>query len=259
MERKTTEQCRVDDINNVFYDDLEEKWYEADDHPIALLRAENAARTPWVIEQIQSHFSNPCTALDIGCGGGFLTNALARVGHRVTGVDLSAQSLAVAQRKDETHSVKYLEADAYKLPFPDQQFDVVSAMDFLEHVEKPDAIITEASRVLKPGGLFFYHTFNRTFLSWLVVLKGVEWFVRNTPRHMHVFRLFLKPSEVEHYCSLADLQVVSCQGLIPDIQRKAFWQMLFTGRVSSCFSFRQTQSLSCGYMGYAKKRVQTTG
>ena len=243
-----------EEINNAFYDDLKDKWYAADDHPIALLRAENASRTPWVIDQIKNHFSfSSCKVLDIGCGAGFLANALAEQGHCVTGIDSSFESLEVAKRKDGTKSATYLEGDAYRLPFSQGEFDVVCAMDFLEHVEKPQSVIEQASRVLKPGGLFFFHTFNRNPLSWLVVLKGVEWFVKNTPKNMHVYRLFLKPAELKTLCAQSSLEVVTFQGLVPDIQKKAFWQMLVTRRVSNAFSFRLTSSLSCGYMGIARK------
>ena len=73
-------------VNNAFYDDLGRKWYEAYDHPIALLRAENNARAPWVAKKIADHFDkNRCSVLDIGCGGGFLSNTLAQHGHQVTG------------------------------------------------------------------------------------------------------------------------------------------------------------------------------
>lgn len=242
-------------IDNTFYDTLEAKWYEADDHPIALLRAENNARTPWICEKIRNQLSQTCHILDIGCGGGFLTNALAKEGHVVTGIDLSPKSLEVARKRDDTESVHYLEADAYHLPFPDNAFDVVSAMDFLEHVDKPGQVVQEASRVLKKGGLFFFHTFNRNWVSWLVVIKGVEWFVKNTPCHMHVYSLLVKPSELEKYCTYAKMQTIEMKGLMPDFRQKAFWKMLATKKVPANFSFRQTSLLTCGYMGFARKQA----
>jgi len=157
-------------INNSFYDTLGEDWNEAYAHPVALLRAENRLRNPWIASQLLP----ASKVLDMGCGAGFLTNYLARLGHEVSGVDLSEQSLKVAQEKDFTRLVKYQVGDVAKLAFPDESFDVVTAMDLLEHVESPFKVISEASRLLKPGGLFFFHTFNRNFWSWLIVIKGVE-------------------------------------------------------------------------------------
>lgn len=236
-------------INNAFYDDLGEAWYQASDHPIALLRAENAVRIPWIAKQL----SPMSSILDIGCGAGLLTNALAKLNHSVTGIDLSESSLNIAAAHDETRSVRYKQANAYSLPFSDQEFDVVSAMDILEHVEEPNLLISEAARVLKPKGLFFFHTFNRTFLSYLMVIKGVEWCVRNTPERMHLYSLFLKPREIEETCELHKLRVQSIVGMRPRLS-KAFWKMCFTRRVPEQFSFQFCRSLHTGYCGFARKR-----
>ena len=75
----------------------------------------------------------------------------------------------------------------------------------------------EMARVLRPGGLLFFHTFNRSWLAWLVVIKGVEWFVRNTPKDMHVLHLFLKPSEVEAMCREHEVELrLDVPGFAPD-------------------------------------------
>ncbi|QDE65942.1 hypothetical protein BHS09_02385 [Myxococcus xanthus] len=97
---------------------------------------------------------------------------------------------------DGTGSVDYRVADAYVLPFDDGCFDVVTCMDFLEHVEEPARVVAEAARVLAPGGLFFFHTFNRNWLAGLIIIQAVEWFVPNKPDHLHVLRLFITPEEL---------------------------------------------------------------
>lgn len=246
MERETNPKT----INNDFYEELAEQWYTASDHPIALLRAENAIRVPWIIQEIGQNK----TVLDIGCGAGILTNALANVGHRVFGIDLSSSSLEVAKKYDATKTVSYQIANAYSLPYPDQTFDVVCAMDVLEHVEEPQLLISEASRVLKPGGLFFFHTFNRNFLSYLVVIKGVEWCVPNTPKNMHVYPLFIKPDELRELCSEHFLQIKKLHGFRPQIFSRAFLKMVFTRKVPSDFTFCFSKSLATGYCGFAQKR-----
>jgi 2-polyprenyl-6-hydroxyphenyl methylase/3-demethylubiquinone-9 3-methyltransferase len=236
-------------INNSFYEELEEGWYTASDHPIALLRAENAVRIPWVLETISDHSA----VLDIGCGAGFLCNALAKAGHTVTGIDLSEKSLEVAKRYDTTQSVQYLTANAYSLPFPNQSFDVVCAMDVLEHIEEPHLLIAEASRVLKPGGLFFFHTFNRNFLSYLLVIKGVDWCVRNAPKNMHVYPLFIKPNELKETCLGYDLTVQEIRGFEPVLFSRSFWKLVFTRKVPENFRFRFSSRPTTGYCGFAKK------
>lgn len=261
-------------VNNAFYDTLGDRWYDAYDDPVALLRAEGRLKNPWVAERIATSLSNRSgRILDIGCGAGFLANALAAQGHHVSGIDMSRGSLKVARAqaassapfapppappsvstpaRPSCRTADYGVADAYRLPFRDACFDAVSALDFLEHVTEPERVVAEAARVLKPGGLFFFHTFNRNRLAWLIVIKGLEWFVRNTPEHMHVLPLFIKPGELEGYCRDAGLRTVEMTGIRPSLGRP-FWQMLATRKVPRDFAFRLTPSLNISYLGYAKK------
>lgn len=240
-------------INNAFYNELGQKWYTATDHAIALLRAENRARTPWIIETIHQHFTQTNTQiLDVACGAGFLSNPLAQAGFKVTAVDLSEDSLKVAALMDQTQSINYLKADAYALPFLDHSFDVVCSMDFLEHVDNPQKVISEIARVLKPNGLFFFHTFNRNPISWLVILKSVEWFIKNSPKNLHLFKLFIKPSELRGMCTRAGLNVVKMRGLTPVIS-PALLHMLLKKEVRNDFTFKFTTSLMNSYCGYAIK------
>jgi 2-polyprenyl-6-hydroxyphenyl methylase/3-demethylubiquinone-9 3-methyltransferase len=242
-------------VNNDVYRTLGERWYGATDDPVALLRAESRLRNPWLAQEITSAFGQrSCTVLDIGCGGGFLANYLAPLGHRVTGIDASTDALRVAALHDRTGRVYYQEGDALQLPFADASFDVVCAMDFLEHVENPDQAILEAARVLSPSGRFFFHTFNRNFLSWLVVIKGVEWFVRNTPKNLHVLRLFVKPEEIRASCLRHGLSSPELRGVRPKLGWP-FWRMLATRRVSADFGFTFTKSTRLGFSGIARKRL----
>lgn len=240
------------EIDNGIYEQLGERWYTAYDDPVALLRAESKTKGPWIREQLQRHARPGAQILDVGCGAGFLTNELAAHGYAMTGLDVSPESLRVARQHDETKTVTYLTGDAYRLPFPDQSFDAVTAMDFLEHIEDPQAAIREFSRVLRPGGLFFYHTFNRNFLAWLIVIKLVEWVVKNTPKHMHVLRLFIKPGELAAYCRSAGLEPVALTGLRP-VLRTITLRSLVTGVVPRGLRFTLTASTLLSYLGMAKK------
>jgi 2-polyprenyl-6-hydroxyphenyl methylase / 3-demethylubiquinone-9 3-methyltransferase len=236
-------------INNAFYNDLGDRWEMGRDHPVALLRAENRLRNPW----IAAHLSPASLVLDMGCGAGFLSHALAKTGHHVTGIDLSEQSLEVARRLDTTGRVKYQVADATATSFPSESFDVVCAMDLLEHVENPAALVREASRLLKPGGLFFFHTFNRTLLSYLIVIKGVEWCVKNTPPRMHIYRLFIKPTEMEKMCNHEQMPVQEIRGVNVKMS-KPFWRMVWKREVPDDLEFAFSNSLKVGYSGIARKK-----
>ena len=242
-------------VNNEIYAALGERWYAAQDDPIALLRAESRLRNPWILSEIRSTLGQrPCQVLDLGCGAGFLSNELGAAGHEVTGLDASADALRVAALHDPGGTVVYRQGDALQLPFANASFDAVCAMDFLEHVEDPERVIAEAARVLKPSGLFFFHTFNRNFLAWLVIIKGVEWFVRNTPRDLHVLRLFLKPAEVRAACVRHGLGAVELRGVRPRLNWP-FWRMLLTRSVPADFAFVFTNSTRLGFSGSARKTM----
>ena len=129
-------------------------------------------------------------------------------------------------------------------------------MDVLEHVENPARVILEASRVLKPNGLFFFHTFNRNWLSYLLIIKGVDWCVPNAPKHMHVYPLFIKPCELQTMCHQHRLEIKKWHGFHPQILKWAFVKMMFTKKIPSSFSFCFSKNLSTGYCGIAKKESQ---
>src|ERR1043166_5504601 len=159
------------DVNLQCFDDLGERWYEADDDPIALLRAESRLFVPYLTEEL-SPSEEKLDVLDLGCGAGFISNSLAMAGHRVSGIDISEKALDVARRHDKTRKIEYLKMDACELHYPNETFDAVLAMDLLEHVENPEVLIHEAARVLKKGGRFFFHTFNRTCLTYWMLIQG---------------------------------------------------------------------------------------
>lgn len=240
-------------VNNEIYAALGDLWYTSEDSPVALLRAESRLLNPWVVAEMTAKLGDRrCQILDVGCGAGFLANHLGALGHDVTGLDLSDDALAVAARHDPNHSVRYQRGDALKLPFTNASFDVVCAMDFLEHLESPERAIAEAARVLRPSGLFFFHTFNRNFLAWLVIIKGVEWFVRNTPPRLHVLRLFLKPAEVATMCRAHGLGGAELHGIRPRLGWP-FWRMLLTRNVPAKFAFKFARRTHLGFCGCARK------
>lgn len=241
-------------VNNELYHALGERWYKAKDDPVALLRAERRLLVPWIAQKIAETKKNTkCKILDVACGAGFVSNPLSSLGHSVTAFDVSEESIKIARQYDQTKQVNYLIADAYQFPFPDGSFDIVSAMDFLEHVDKPEAVIKEVARVLRPEGVFFFSTFNANYLAWLIVIKGVEWFVKNTPKNLHVLELFIKPEDLKVMLEKSGFKNSKMFGHRPDFLTLPFWQMLFTGEVSDQFSFKFTNSLLIGYVGIAIK------
>ncbi len=238
-------------INNSYYDDLSTSWYENDQDPIALLRAETKTKLDWLMPRMDGAVAG-LRGLDVGCGGGFATNSLAKSGYHMTGLDFSASTLKMAEAQDSTKTVDYIQGDAYRLPFPDQSFNFVICFDFLEHVSAPEQVVKECARVLKSGGKFFYHTFNQNRLSWLVVIKGLEWFVKNTPKDLHVYSLFIKPKKVVKMCVRNQMTVQQETGIRPVFNRD-LWRLIRTGQVPPTFQFKITTSKAISYMGMALK------
>ncbi|MBF8263227.1 MAG: gamma-tocopherol methyltransferase [Parachlamydiales bacterium] len=232
------------------YGDLAQGWYCKSDHPIDFLRAEHVLRAPWVIENIPPARK----ILDVGCGAGMLANAMAKAGHRVTGIDISETGLNVARTHDDTRSVRYLHANAYSLPFQSGDFDVVCIMDVLEHVEEPHLVIGEAARALKANGLMFFHTINRTMASYLLMIRGIEWCLSNSARNKHSYIHFIKPDELQEMFKIHKLSMQQIKGMRP-LLSKAFWKMLVVKQVPSDFAFCFCKSLSAGYCGIARKLI----
>ncbi|QDK39286.1 3-demethylubiquinone-9 3-O-methyltransferase [Bdellovibrio sp. NC01] len=240
-------------VNNDLYKELGERWYKATDDPVALLRHQNDLTTPWILAEIRKYIGYHAEILDVGCGAGFFSNEAAKAGHTITGIDIAPEALKVAELHDATKSVRYEVGDAYNLAYPRESFDVVVALDLLEHVTDPEKIIFEISRVLRPGGLFFFHTFNRNPWCYLFTLKGMEWFVKNTPHDLHVYSLFRKPSEVIEWIDNAGMDVQTIRGTTPVIFQRAFWKLLWSGEVAEGFRFRFQKKPLTTYVGYAKK------
>ena len=239
-------------INNAFYDSLGDRWYEDDGHAIALLRAEAHAKVAYVREVFaRERVPHGARVLDVACGAGLIAGPLAESGYRVRGIDLSADSIATARRW--VPAAEFEVADALALPDADGSADAVLLMDVLEHVESLDGIVAEAARVVRPGGVVAFNTFNRTPLAAAVAIHGFHAVVRDTPAHLHVYRLFRKPAELATSMRAAGLMPVNTRGLRPRIDG-ALVRSVLRRRVDPAFAFTESRSLAAGYLGYAVKR-----
>jgi len=244
----------ISKINNQIYNELGARWIHAKDDPVALLRAENRFRNPWILYELTKQkvpLGSP--VLDMGCGAGFLSRDLAKAGFDVTAIDLSEGALEQARLQDPQVKIKYKRANILDTKENSEIYSACFLMDILEHIENPAQAFLEASRILKPGGLCFYYTFNRNFLSHLLVIKAVEFFVKNTPKDLHVYKYFLKPHEIEGYLNSAGLKKMKWQGIGPKILQPAMWTLVTTGQVRDDFKFQQTPNLWVGMMGVAQK------
>lgn len=154
--------------------------------------------------------------LDVGCGGGILTEAMAARGARVTGIDLGEAPLAVAglHLKESGLNVDYRRISAEDLAREHPgSFDVVTCLEMLEHVPNPDSTVRACAQLVKPGGHVFFSTINRNPKSWLFAIVGAEYVLKLLPRGTHEYLKFIKPSELERWARNAGLRTRELIGM----------------------------------------------
>ena len=155
--------------------------------------------------------------LDVGCGGGILSDAMARAGAQVLGIDLADKALKVAQLhalETQTPGVQYRSISAEDLAAEQAaQFDVVTCMEMLEHVPDPASVVRACATLVKPGGWVFFSTLNRNPKSFLFAIVGAEYILNMLPRGTHEYAKFIQPSELATHCRAVDLAWQSTRGL----------------------------------------------
>jgi 2-polyprenyl-6-hydroxyphenyl methylase/3-demethylubiquinone-9 3-methyltransferase len=165
--------------------------------------------------------------LDVGCGGGILSDAMARAGAHVTGIDLATKSLKVAQLhalEAQTPNVSYREVSAEALAAEKPaSFDVVTCMEMLEHVPDPASIVQACATLVKPGGWVFFSTLNRNPKSFLFAIVGAEYVLNLLPKGTHEFAKFIKPSELADHCRAAGLNLQAMRGLQYNPITRRYW------------------------------------
>jgi 2-polyprenyl-6-hydroxyphenyl methylase/3-demethylubiquinone-9 3-methyltransferase len=173
----------------------------------------NPLRLAW----IEAHLPLAGKAvLDVGCGGGILTEAMARAGARVTGIDLAEKPLRIAQLHllESGLSVEYLQcaAEALAAERPGA-YEAVTCMELLEHVPEPASTVAACATLTRPGGLVFFSTINRNPKAYLLAVIGAEYVLGLLPKGTHDYRRFIKPSELARWCRSAGLRPVQMSGM----------------------------------------------
>jgi 2-polyprenyl-6-hydroxyphenyl methylase/3-demethylubiquinone-9 3-methyltransferase len=199
---------------------LAEEWWDAEGD-FKPLHGLNPCRLSFLRDALIAHFGREETAvvpfagltlLDVGCGGGLLSEPLCRLGFAVTGIDPAASAIAVAEAhaRQSGLSIDYHCAGPEQI---DRRFDVVIAMEVLEHVPDADAFLAAAADRVTPGGALFAATLNRTLKSFALAIVGAEYLLGWLPRGTHRWQSFVKPSELARGLRRAGIAPKSFEGL----------------------------------------------
>ena len=195
------------------FSDLAHRWWDLDSE-FKPLHQINPLRLDWISGQCLLAGKD---VLDVGCGGGILTDSMARRGAKVLGIDLATKALKVAQLhalEAGTEGVDYREiaVEALAIEQP-ESFDVVTCMEMLEHVPDPASVVQALATLVKPGGWVFLSTLNRNFKSFMQAIVGAEYLLKMLPVGTHEYARFLRPSELAQFCRNAGLDLQASRGL----------------------------------------------
>ena len=205
------------------FSDLAHRWWDPESE-FRPLHQINPLRLNWIDGLVPLRGK---TVLDVGCGGGILSDSMARRGAEVTGIDLSTKALRVAQLhalEAETHGVTYREVSAEALAQERPgTFDVVTCMEMLEHVPDPASVVRACAQLVKPGGWVFFSTINRNPKSFLFAIVGAEYLLRLLPKGTHEYAKMIRPSELAAYCRQAELELQQTKGMEYNPLTERYW------------------------------------
>ena len=201
---------------------LAEEWWDVDGK-FKPLHMFNPIRIEYIIENIKKHykikngninFLKGLSILDIGCGGGLISEPMARLGANVTGIDASEKNIKIAKLHSEKNGLRI----NYINTSPEQlndltKFDVILNLEIIEHVDNVSLYIKSCNKLLKKNGLMFTATLNRSFISYIKAIIGAEYILRWLPIGTHDWNKFIKPEELERLLSLEKFSTVDIKGL----------------------------------------------
>jgi 2-polyprenyl-6-hydroxyphenyl methylase/3-demethylubiquinone-9 3-methyltransferase len=218
-----TSTLNADPAELAKFSELAHRWWDLESE-FKPLHQINPLRLDWInrLSPLQGK-----TALDVGCGGGILSDAMARKGAQVTGIDLSTKALKVAQLhalEAQTPDVQYREISAEAFAFEQPaSFDVVTCMEMLEHVPDPSSVVRACAMLVKPGGWVFFSTLNRSPKSFLFAILGAEYLLNLLPRGTHEYAKMIRPSELARYTREAGLELRQTRGMGFNPLTQRYW------------------------------------
>ena len=218
-----TQTINADPQELAKFSDLAHRWWDTESE-FRPLHQINPLRLDWIDAHVPLAGKR---VLDVGCGGGILSDSMARRGATVLGIDLAAKPLKVAQLhalEAETPNVAYREVSAEALATEQPgSFDVVTCMEMLEHVPDPSSIVAACTTLVKPGGWVFFSTINRNAKAFVFAIVGAEHVLRLLPKGTHEYAKFIRPSELAQWCRNTGLDLVDTRGMEYSPITQRYW------------------------------------
>ncbi len=219
----TTTQPNVDTREVAKFEELAHRWWDPESE-FKPLHAINPLRLDFIERRAGGLAGKQ--VLDVGCGGGILSESMAARGAQVTGIDMGEAPLAVARlhQHESGLDIDYRQTTAEELAgeMPGA-FDVVTCLEMLEHVPDPESVIDACARLVKPGGHVFFSTINRNPKAWLFAIVGAEYVLRLLPKGTHDYEKFIRPSELEAWARHAGLAVREITGMSYNPLTRRYW------------------------------------
>ena len=218
-----TQSINADPQELAKFSDLAHRWWDTESE-FRPLHQINPLRLDWIDAHVPLAGKR---VLDVGCGGGILSDSMARRGATVLGIDLAAKPLKVAQLhalEAETPNVEYREVAAEALAAEQPgSFDVITCMEMLEHVPDPSSIVAACTTLVKPGGWVFFSTINRNAKAFVFAIVGAEHVLRLLPKGTHEYAKFIRPSELAQWCRNTGLDLVDTRGMEYSPITQRYW------------------------------------
>lgn len=208
-----SESVNADPAELAKFSELAHRWWDPDSE-FRPLHQINPLRLDWINQLSPLEGQR---VLDVGCGGGILSDSMARKGADVLGIDLATKALRVARLhalEAQTPRIQYREISAEALADEvPTSFDTVTCMEMLEHVPDPQSVVSACARLVKPGGWVFFSTINRNPKAFALAIVGAEYLLKMLPRGTHEYAKFIQPSELAAACRHAGLDVLHTRGM----------------------------------------------
>ena len=205
------------------FSSLAEEWWDVKGK-FKPLHMFNPIRIEYITEMIKKYFKisdkkinpfNELKILDIGCGGGLISEPMARLGAKVTGIDASEKNIKIAEihSKESNLEINYINSSPEMLK-QREEFDIILNLEIIEHVENVELYIKSCSKLLKKNGLMFTATLNRTLTSYVKAIIGAEYILRWLPIGTHDWNKFIRPEELEKKLSIENFKTIEVKGLV---------------------------------------------